>query len=53
MKKIIKLLFSIIGIAIFVFAITDEIEGVGRFACILFGTLFSLIGSFMKIDDKN
>lgn len=51
MKKILKTLFTLLGIAIFVFCIVTEVDGVGRFANILFGVLFTLIGSFINISD--
>ena len=44
MRKLIKYGCGILGIIIFIFCITGEIEGVGRFACIVFGTLFSILG---------
>lgn len=46
-KKLPKALFTLLGIAVFVFCIADEIDGVGRFACIVFGTLFSILGSLL------
>lgn len=48
MKKIFKLLFTLLGVIIFIFCITCEIDGIGRFACILFGTIFSIVGSLLK-----
>lgn len=48
MKKVLKTIFTILGIIIFIFCITDETDGIGRFACILFGTIFCIVGSVMQ-----
>ena len=48
MKKTLKVFLTLLGIIIFVFCIGEEIDGVGRFACIFMGTLFTLIGSFLS-----
>lgn len=48
MRNIFKLLLTLLGTIIFIFCITCEIDGVGRFACILFGTIFSITGSLIK-----
>ena len=48
MRNFLKTFFTLVGIFIFIFCITDEIDGVGRFACIVMGSIFSLIGSNMK-----
>ena len=48
MKKLLKWFFTLLGILIFVFCIGGEIDGVGRFACIVFATGFSIAGSAMK-----
>lgn len=50
-NNIIKLILTLIGLSSLIFCITGEIDGVGRFALILFGTVFVLIGSFKK-DNK-
>lgn len=47
--KIIKLILTLMGLSSLIFCITDEVDGVGRFALILFGTVFVLVGSFKKI----
>lgn len=51
MKKYLKLLFTFLGIIIYIFCIVDSIDGIGRFACILFGTIFSIIGSLIKYNE--
>ena len=48
MKKLLKWAFTLLGILIFVYCIGAGIDGVGRFACIVFATAFSLVGSGMK-----
>ena len=48
MKKIIKWFFTILGIIIFVYCIGEGIDGVGRFACIVFASLFTVAGSALK-----
>lgn len=52
MKTILKWLFCIIGIGIFVFTIVEEIDGIGRFACILFGVIFTFLGTYMSSSRK-
>lgn len=47
MKNMIKLILTFLGIIIFIFCIIEQIDGIGRFACILFGTVFSILGSFI------
>lgn len=52
-KNIIKIIFTLLGIGILVSGIITEIDGIGRFAMILFGTIFSIVGSlieFKKMD---
>lgn len=48
MRKFIKLLLTFSSIAIFVSAIINEVDGIGRFAMILFGTVFAIVGSFLQ-----
>lgn len=48
MKKFLKVLFTFSGILIFIVCIGEEVDGVGRFAMILFATIFSIIGSSIK-----
>ena len=45
---IIKLILTLIGLLSFIYCITGEVNGVGRFALILFGTVFVLLGAFKK-----
>lgn len=47
-KNILKVIFTFFGIAIFIDGVITEIDGIGRFAMILFATIFTLIGSFLK-----
>ena len=47
MKKLIKYASWLLSLAIFVYCIGNEIEGIGRFACIVMGTLFSILGCFL------
>lgn len=42
-NNIVKIFLMILGIGILDFGIITEIDGIGRFAMILFGTLFSVI----------
>lgn len=51
MNKFLKVIFTTLGIIIFIYCITGEIDGVGRFPCILFGTIFSIIGSCIKTNN--
>lgn len=52
-KNVIKIIMMILGIGIFVDGIITSIDGIGRFAMILFGTIFSIIGSIMQFEKKN
>ena len=47
-KKILKFGLTTIGLLILILCITGEVDGVGRFAMILFGTIFTYIGSYIK-----
>ena len=49
-NTIIKLILTLIGLSSLIYCITGEVDGVGRFALILFGTVFVLIGAFKKSD---
>lgn len=51
-KNVTKIIMTLLGISIFIDGIVTEIDGIGRFAMILFGTLFSIIGSFIQFDSK-
>ena len=52
MKNLIKVILTILGSVILVAGIINEIDGIGRFAMILFGVLFSIIGSFIPFEKK-
>ena len=52
-KNVFKVVLMILGIGILDYGIITEIDGIGKFAMILFGTLFSIIAclmSFNKMD---
>ena len=53
LKKIIKIVLTILGSGILVAGIINEIDGIGRFAMILFGVVFSMVGSFMSFEKKD
>lgn len=48
MKKLIKFCFTTAGVAILLGCIMQEVDGVGRFAMILSGTVFTYVGSYIK-----
>lgn len=48
-NNIIKILMMIFGIGILDWGIITEIDGIGRFAMILFGTLFSVIACIIPL----
>lgn len=52
-KNIIKIFMTVIGNGILVAGIINEIDGIGRFVMIVFGLIFSFIGSFMSFNKKN
>lgn len=52
MKNSIKILFTLLGCSILVFGIITEVDGIGRFAIVVFGVAFSLSGSFMGWKNK-
>lgn len=47
-RKIIKFCLTTIGLAILLACIMEEVDGVGRFAMILSGVLFTYAGLFVK-----
>lgn len=51
-KNIFKIVLMILGIGILDYGIITEIDGIGRFAMILFGTLFSLVACLISFDKK-
>ena len=52
-KNIFKIVLMILGIGILDYGIITEIDGIGRFAMILFGTLFSIIACLMSFNKKD
>lgn len=52
-KNIFKIVLMILGIGILDYGIITEIDGIGRFAMILFGTLFSIIACLMSFIKKD
>lgn len=52
-KNIFKIVLMILGIGILDYGIITEIDGIGRFAMILFGTLFSIIACLMSFTKKD
>ena len=51
-KNILKIILMILGIGILDYGIIPEIDGIGRFAIILFGTLFSVVSCLVSFDKK-
>ena len=51
-KNVFKVALMILGIGILDYGIITEIDGIGRFAMILFGTLFSIIACLISFDKK-
>lgn len=52
-RNVLKIFLIILGNGILVAGIIDEIDGIGRFAMILFGVLFSIIGGCMSFEKKD
>ena len=52
-KNILKIVLMILGIGILDYGIITEIDGIGRFAMILFGIIFTIIGSIISVDKKD
>ena len=50
--NIIKIFLILFGVGILDYGIITEIDGIGRFAIILFGSLFSIIACFLPINRK-
>lgn len=48
MKKLLKFCFTTLGVSILVACIIQGVDGVGRFAMILSGVVFTYIGSYIK-----
>lgn len=53
MNNIIKIILMILGIGILDYGIITEIDGIGRFAMLLFGTIFAVIASLMSFKERN
>ncbi len=51
-KNILKIFLMILGIVILDYGIISEIDGIGRFAIILFGTLFSIVACLISFNKK-
>ena len=47
-RKLIKFCFTTLGLVILLACIMGEVDGVGRFAMIFSGVLFTYIGFFIK-----
>ena len=52
-KNVFKVVLMILGIGILDYGIITEIDGIGRFAMILFGTLFCIIACLMSFNKKD
>lgn len=52
-RNVVKIFMTLFGNGILVAGIINEIDGIGRFAMIFFGLLFSIIGSFMSFKKKD
>ena len=52
-KNILKIGLMILGIGILDYGIITKIDGIGKFAIILFGTIFTIIASFISFDKKD
>lgn len=51
-KNIFKIALMILGVGILDYGIITEIDGIGRFAIILFGTIFSVMACMMQFERK-
>ena len=52
-KNILKIALMILGLVILNYGIITEIDGIGRFAIILFGTIFTIIACLISFDKKD
>ncbi len=52
-RNILKIILMILGIGILDYGIITEIDGIGRFAMILFGTLFSIIACLISFNNED
>lgn len=48
--KIIKVSCTLLGLSSLIYCIIDEVDGIGRFALIIFGIIFVLLGSFKNLE---
>lgn len=48
MKKTIKIILIILGVGVLDYGIITEIDGIGRFFMILFGTISSFVACFIR-----
>lgn len=53
MKNILKIVLMILGVGILDYGIITEIDGIGRFAMILSGTIFSIIACLLSFNKEN
>lgn len=52
-RNMLKIILMILGIGILDYGIVTEIDGIGKFAMILFGTIFSVIACLISFDKKD
>ncbi len=52
-RNMLKIILMILGIGILDYGIITEIDGIGKFAMILFGTIFSVIACLISFDKKD
>ncbi len=52
-KNIFKIALMLFGIGILDYGIITEIDGIGRFAILLFGTLFTVIACILPFKNNN
>lgn len=53
MKNILKIVILILGIGILDYGIITEIDGIGRFAILLFGSICSGVACIIPFEKKN
>lgn len=51
-KNVLKIILMILGIGVLDYGIITEIDGIGRFAMILFGTVVSVIACIMSFENN-
>ena len=52
-RNIFKIVLMILGIGILDYGIIIETDWIGRFSMILFGTIFTIIGSIISFDKED